>query len=502
MDTSPRQSLTGKSLHALKWNYIGRLIALSLQFGIGIVLARILGPEPFGLVAIALFIQSLGNLFAEGGLSSALIQSREISDHDIRGVFSMQLLIGLIMSGSVASLAPLLARFFNEPNATPVIMAMASSFTIQAFGQTAAALIKRDLKFKKIQIISLLSYGIGYLGAGLPMAYLGYGVWSLIAAQISQIGFNALTSYFSHRHPIWPLVAPKNCRFLRFGAAITLNNLTSWGISNLDTAVIGRHFDTATLGVYNRAFGLVNMPMHAFTSSIQSVLFSAYSKSQGNQKVLQRTFLASINIMALVFFPVYAAMAAIPELIIPTLYGDQWLAAISLTPPLCLALAINSMLAMCGPVLSAIGRPQLELKAQFLTLLISLPCLIIAAQYSVLAVAWTLLGIYVLRLLLLTMPVLRIVGDKPYCIITILIMPSVIAGLLYGACWYLGQLPLLQTYPRPTRLGIVIASCALGYPMSLWVFRHLIIRGGLKDFLLASQNKLPAKLFKLTGLAA
>lgn len=503
MDINPvkhSQSLTSKSISALKWNYLGRLISLSLQFSIGIILARLLGPEPFGLVAIALFVQGLGNLFAEGGLGSALIQSQDNSEHDIRSVFSTQILIGILMSIAIAGAAPLLATFFHEPKATPVIMIMALSFTIQAIGQTANALIRRNFEFKKIQIISLVSYSIGYLGLGLPLAYLDYGVWSLVAAQLSQVGINAFATYFSHRHPIFPLVSPKNCRFLRFGAAMTLNNITSWSISNLDTAIIGRSFESATLGVYNRVFNLVNMPMFAITSSLQSVLFSAYAKSQNNNKILQRTFIASTSMMALLFFPIYGAMAAIPDLIIPTLYGDKWQTAIPLMMPLCFAMPVHAMLTMSGPLLSAMGLPHYELKAQLLTLLISIPSLILAAQESVLTVAWTLLGTYILRLLLLVMATLRAVGEKPYRLVTITIMPLIITALLYGLCWYLGQLPYLQIYPKAIRLGIIIFICAITYPMLLLLFRRLIIRGSMKEFLVSLHNKLPAKLFKLTGL--
>lgn len=497
-----KQSLAGKSISALKWNYLGRLISLSLQFVVSIILARLLGPGPFGLVAIALFVQGLGNLFAEGGLSSALIQSKQLTEHDIRSVFSTQLLIGLIISGTVAGLAPVMAVFFNEPNATLVIMAMASSFTLQAFGQTASALIKRNLEFKKIQIISLISYCFGYLGVGLPLAYLGYGVWSLVAAQLTQASLNSFVVYFSQRHPILPLVNPKNCRFLRFGAAITLNNITSWAISNLDTAIIGRSFETATLGVYNRAFNLVNMPMYAVVSSMQSVLFSAYAKSQDNRKTLQRTFVASISIMALLFFPIYSAMAAIPDLIINSLYGDKWQAAIPLMMPLCFAMAINSILAMSGPLLSSIGLPQIELKAQIVTLLFSIPSLILAAQNSVLTVAWTLLGIYIFRLLLLVVATLRAVGDKPYRLLTVLIVPTAIALVLYGQCWYLDQWASLQVYSIKIRLGLIVFSCALSYPLLLLFFRRLIFRGSMKEFLASLQNKLPSKIFKLTGLPA
>jgi O-antigen/teichoic acid export membrane protein len=494
------QNITSKSLSSLKWNYLGRLISLSLQFVIGIILARLLGPEPFGLVAIALFVQGLGNLFAEGGLGSALIQSQDNSEQDIRSVFSTQMLIGIVMSSTIAAAAPLLAAFFHEANATPVIMIMALSFTLQAIGQTANALLRRNFEFKKIQIISLVSYSIGYLGLGLPLAYLDYGVWSLVAAQLSQVGISAFATYFSHRHPILPFVSPKNCRFLRFGAAITLNNITSWGIGNLDTAIIGRSFETATLGVYNRAFNLVNMPMYAVTSSMQSVLFSAYAKSQNNHKTLLRTFTASTSIMALLFFPVYGAMAAIPELIIPTLYGDKWQGAISLMMPLCFAMPVHAMLTMSGPLLSAIGLPHFELKAQLLTLLISIPSLILAAQESVLAVAWTLLGTYILRLLLLVTATLRAVGETPYRLVTITIMPFIIAALLYGLCWYLGKLHYLKIHPKAIRLVIIIFICAIIYPLLLLLFRRLIIRGGMKEFLISIQNKLPAKLFNLTGL--
>lgn len=503
MDTKPEkqnQSVTSKSITALKWNYLGRLISLSLQFAIGIVLARLLGPEPFGLVAIALFVQGLGNLFAEGGLGSALIQSKDISDHDIRSVFSTQLLIGMFLSAIITGLAPLLAAFFKEPNATPVIMVMALSFTIQALGQTASALIKRNLEFKKIQLISLMSYCLGYLGLGLPLAYHGYGVWSLVAAQLSQVSINALATYISHRHPILPLVGPKHCRFLRFGAAMTLNNLTSWGISNLDTAIIGRNFETTTLGIYNRTFTLVNMPMHAVTSSMQSVLFSAYAKSQDNQVTLQRTFITSISLMALFFFPVYGAMAAIPDLIITTIYGNKWQAAIPLMMPLSFALAINAVLAMCGPLLSAKGLPQLELKAQLLTLLVSIPSLLWAAQISVLTVAWVLLGTYILRLLLLATATLTAIGEKPYRLLFVIIMPLIIAALLYGLCGYLAQLPCLQPYSNSIRLGIIVSTCGIIYPVLLLMFRRLIIRGAIKAFLIAIKNKLPGKLYKLTGL--
>ena len=494
------QSITSKSITALKWNYLGRLISLSLQFAVGIILARLLGPEPFGLVAIAMFVQGLGNLFAEGGLGSALIQNQDISEHDIRSVFSSQVLIGIVITAVVTGTAPFLAAFFNEPNATPIIMMMALSFTIQAIGQTSNALIRRNFEFKKIQIISLISYSIGYLGIGLPLAYLDYGVWSLVAAQLTQVSINAFTTYFNHRHPILPLVNPKKCRFLRFGAAITLNNITSWGISSLDTAIVGRFFETATLGIYNRVFNLVNMPMYAATSSMQSVMLSAYAKSQTNINILQRTYISSVCVMALVFLPIYAAMSAVPDLLILGLYGESWRAAIPLIMPLGLSMAVNAMLAMSGPLLTAIGRPQVELKAQLLTLLFSIPALLMAATQSIISLAWVVFASYVLRFLLLMLMSLHALKTKRRQLFAILTMPLFIAALTYCFTYSINLQLSGFCYSASIKLGIIIASCAVYYPLLLLIFRKLIIRGSIKELLIAIQNKLPSRLIKLSGL--
>lgn len=496
------KNLTTQSINALKWNYVGRFVSLSMQFTIGIILARMLGPEPFGLIAIALFVQGLGNLFAEGGLGSALIQSQDISDHDIRSVYFTQILIGVFLSVTVCGLAPLIAAFFKQSNATPVIMTMALLFTIQAIGQTGNALIRRKMEFKKLQIISLASYSIGYIGLGLPLAYLDYGVWALVVAQLTQNSVNTIITYASVRHPVLPFVSPVTCRFLRFGAAITFNNITSWGIGCIDTVIIGRSFDAVMLGVYNRTFSLVNMPMYAITSSVQSVLFSAYARAQSNNKIIRRTFIASISVMALFFIPIFGAVATVPDLVISTFYGDKWQAAIPLMTPLCFAMAVHAMLAMAGPLLSAIGLPQVELKAQMLTLVISVPSLIIAAQYSLVAVAWTLLGAYILRLLLLVTATLRVIGAKTHRLLNVVLIPLVITALLTALCWLLRQVPSFQSYSEAMQLGSIILICAFTYLTLLLLFRRLILRGELKEFVRSLHNKLPRTLFKLTGLSA
>ena len=425
------KKLFNKGIRALKWIYIGKFISMTLQFVVGVILARILGPDAFGLVAIYMIVQGLGNLVTEGGLGIALVQNQKITEHDIRSVFSVQSYLGLIISISVACASSILASFFNQPKAENIIIVMSSCIFIQSLGQTSNSLLQKELGFKKQQLINLLSYCVGYLIVGLPLSFGGAGVWSLVFAQLTQVSVNSLSLYIVVRHPIFPLVSPFQCRFAKFGSMVVASNMTSWGIGNIDMAIIGRFFNSAALGAYSRAFYLVNMPMYVVTSAIQSVLLSVYSKTQCDNKTLLAGYLTSTGLLALVLFPVYGAFAGMSELIIPIIYGSKWGAMVDILLPLCLAMPVHAMLCMSGPLLTASGHPKLELKAQIVTLVFSIPCLLWSASFSILTVSWVVFGSYIVRFLLLSISTLSLLGSRGCCLIMAIILAVIISFLMY-----------------------------------------------------------------------
>lgn len=500
MQKNSKVSLSERSVTALKWNYIGAFAVILSQVAIGIALARLLGPEPFGLVAIALLVLSLGNLFAEGGLGAALIQKRDITNQDIRSVFSAQILIGFFIAAAVIAFTPWIVLFFKKPDAKFVVMVMAISIAIQPVGQTATALLRRKLEFKKIQLIRLISYLFGYLAIGVPLAFLGLRVWSLVVAQLIQTTFYSFTVYFIARHPVFPLVRPDQCRLLRFGTTITGNNITSWGSSNLDTAIVGRFFGTVDLGLYNRAFNLVNMPMSAVVSSMQGVLFSAYARSQDNRSALRRTYIVSIGGMALLLLPMFSAASAVPESIILGLYGGKWRSAIPLLTPLALAMPINAMLAMAGPLLTGIGQPHKEFIAQIVSWLFMVPALILASHYSLEVVAWSVLGVYIVRFLILISMSLHAIDEKIQNLINILFVPLVIAVILSAFAFSIDRLLLSAEFGPTLRLILVIVFCALSYLVLLFLFRKQIVRGPTKSFLITIQDKLPSIIVRWANI--
>src|ERR1700677_774384 len=168
------------AVSGIRWNYIGGISASVCSISIGIVLARILGPRPFGQVIIASTVYGFLNLFVDGGFSQALIQKSRLEADEIRETFTCQVGIGICTTGFVYLLAPWIARQFRDPSAVHVIQAMSLMIAIQSTGLVSAALLRRGMRFKRVQYAALSSYLFGYLLVGIPLALRGAGVWSLV----------------------------------------------------------------------------------------------------------------------------------------------------------------------------------------------------------------------------------------------------------------------------------------------------------------------------------
>ena len=416
-------SLLQRSLSALTWNYLGVFVRTALQFFLGIFLARLLGPEPFGIVAIAWLIMGIGNLVGDFGLASALVQQQSITIKDVRYVFTMQMLSGLIITLLILLTAPWIAQFFKNTGATLVIQVMGCLFLIQAAGQTATSLLRRHLDFKRLQTYSIASYLLSYLMLGLPLALTGYGVWSLVTAQVSQAFIYSIMVNLHIRHSWKPTLKADAKGMLSFGMKIMISNFTSWGISNLDSVIIGRVFGPFSLGLYNRGMTLVASPMNAFISTLQGVLFPAYARVNGNIENSKSAYLASVGLVAVILVPFFAALAAIPHTFTLAIYGNQWLKVVSLITPLALAMPVNGILAMSGPLLTGLGKAGTDAFSQGVCLVVLLPVVWLASNISLEAVAWGVLGVYLLRAMLVAYLAMRLVSCQWHQVLKTLLGP-------------------------------------------------------------------------------
>jgi O-antigen/teichoic acid export membrane protein len=447
---------------ALKWNYIGNVARSLSQFAIGILLARLLGPEPFGIVAVGWMILGVGNLFADLGFGAALVQRASLTRADLRFIFTCQMVLacsltlaGVLSAGSIAS-------YFHKPEAALVIQAMFFLFIFQSLGQTAAAMLRRALNFKAVQQITLISYLAGYVGIGIPAACLGLGAWSLVAAQSVQSLLNSVLLIRAYPVPMALCFQRGDPELVRFGLKVTAANLSSWSISNLDVFFLGRAFGLVELGLYNRALNLVNMPMSIITTGFQGVLFAACARIQGDSAALRRIYLETSAAVAVICFPLFLTAAAVPETLILALYGPQWAAAVPVVTPLALAVLANALLAIKGPILMAGNKVGLELRNQVFTVLIFVPALWLAVHANMVAVAWAVVATYLARWLLLAIDTLRLTGVSLSEYVATLRTP-----LLFGACVSLSAaladryLAFLAPFARLSAVAAVAAAVLL-----------------------------------------
>jgi PST family polysaccharide transporter len=371
---------------------------------INAMLAHLLGPKPFGRLALAMVVITLGNLLVESGMGDGLIQKQELDELDIRYVFTAQMAAGFGLTAIVAVFAPLVAAALGQAEVAPVLRALSSMLAIQAFGQTGLALLRRNLDFKKIQSLQIASYICGFLAVGIPLALAGNGVWSLVAAQLTQSGMQSAGAWLLTGHSIRPYRSRARRSLASFGFKVAGTNLVSWAVGAVPALFIGRFQGVEALGFYSRAFFLVGAPASVVSASFQSTSFSVYSRLQKHLRLTARTFLGLTSLCQMLTVPVFLAVAAMPRTIVEALFGHRWLAAASILTPLALAMPLDCLASLASPLLIARGRPGLEFRVQAITAVSTLAVIGFLSSFASLqATAWgVLFGVYLVRMMAAT----------------------------------------------------------------------------------------------------
>ena len=494
-DDAP-QRLASRGLSALKWNYAGVAVRTVCQLAIGVVLARMLGPGPFGVVAVAWLVISACNLIADFGLGAVLVQRPRLEPRDVHFVFSCQLGIGAAMTLIGLLLSDRIAAFFQLSQQVLPIQAMFSLFLLQSLGQTSAALLRRALDFRYVQQVSILSYLVGYLVFGIPLAGLGFGVWALVVANLVQVLGCSVGYVLRTRRQLGWALRPASDGTFSFGGKVVLANLSSWSIANLDSLAVGRVLGPVELGLYNRAMTLVSSPMGAFVSGLQGVLFAACSRAQDRPDLVRSAYLGATTAVGLVSMPLFCSIAAVAPTVVVGLYGEQWRAATVPLTALALAMPLMALLALAGPVLMSMDRVSKEVKAQVITIVVMAPLLYLAAHHSMDAVAWAKLLVYALRWALLTRAVLRMLEVPARRVFSAVFLPTLLAVATATAAWAADRGLEALGAVASVRLALIPIAAAAALLLGLSLAGPALMDGELGRFLRA-RGRLPALVSKL-----
>lgn len=393
-------ALARRSLSALAWNLAGGGGKVILQLIIQIALARMLGPAAFGQYSAVLIVLGIGWLLADGGFGSALIQKERIEDDDVRLALGWILLLSLVMALAVAAAAPAIAGQFGDPLLTDMFRAVGVLIFLQGLSNISTSLLRRDLEMKRVQIIHLASYLVGFGVVAIALAALGMGAWSLVVGFGVQTAITLVASAAAVRHS-WRPRWRGDGKLGRYGFKVVLTNIANWAIENLDRFMVGRFWGVGGLGYYAVAFNLSRAPVGVLITSLQSVAFSSASRVQHDDEATRQGFVATLSVLALVMFPAFALVGVEAGAVMDLVYGDQWAAAAPLLAAFAAATPAYALGALTGPLLWARDSVEKEFYSQVAIAAALLGGFFLLRHLPLAEAVWLVPAIYLLRFIML-----------------------------------------------------------------------------------------------------
>jgi len=365
--------LAKASVSAVKWSTVTTLGRFAMQLIAQVVLARLLGPENYGIFGIGLVVYTFSTFLANFGFGWSLQQRATVDDADIRFAFTWQVIIGAIATVALYLAAPTCADYFHEPRSQSVIEWLSLGCLISAAASPAGSLLQRDLNFRKVGLIQVGSYAIGYLAIGIPLALQGFGANALLAAWMSQMTLASLGVFLSRPHSLKPLFWYAGARSaMGTGSTVFVTNIVNWFLNNLDRILIGRLLNTQSVGLYTAGYNLATMPNALLLSALQPTFLAAGARLQSDHARLGQAYLSILSSIAVLVLPFFAFLSSIAPDLIHLLYGDQWRETGWVLSILFIAMPAYVAWGMSTPVLWNTGRKHYES-------LLQLPILVLGA---------------------------------------------------------------------------------------------------------------------------
>ncbi|WP_334107011.1 lipopolysaccharide biosynthesis protein [Methylobacillus sp.] len=421
----------------IAWGGLSALLMAGFQLMFMAVMARLLQPADFGVMAIANVSLRFLSYFSQMGVGAAIVQKPTLEQDDVSAAVSVSIVISTICFLISLISAPLVGIFFKMPALTPVLCALSITFIINGFIAISMGLMRRKTEFKKIAMIDSLSYIAGYGIVGIGMAVAGYGVWALVGASIAQLFLTALLAYTVTRHSL-TLRHSSSARnhFLSFGGRYSLIGFVEFLSFNFDSIIIGKTLGDTAAGLYNRAFLLANLPVQQPTNIFTKALFPVLSSigSQSLKHVV--SFEVGLIFIGGYAFAVGAGLSIAAPDIVLVLLGDRWLDSIPVLQVLGLSVGPLIVSHIAGVTLDSLGELKIKLRFQLTALVILLISVFLASHFGLVAIAIAIVFTEWLRMTAYLFLMHRVLQCKAHDLIvataSILLLGVFVGMMVYG----------------------------------------------------------------------
>lgn len=381
-------SLRVKASKGLFWSAFERFSVQGAQFIVGLVLARLLMPSDYGIIGMITIFIAVFQTFIDSGFSSALIQKKNRSETDYSTVFYFNIAVALVLYLLLFFLSPFIARFYDTPLLVSVTKVIGLNLIINSFVVVQRAKLTIELDFKTQARVSLVAVIIGGL-VGIILAFKGYGVWSLVAQNLSRSFVNTILFWISTKWVPKKVFSKKSFRSLfSFGSKLLGAAVLDTVFKNIYLIIIGKAYTTRDLGYYTQGKQFRDVISINITGIMQRVTYPVLSTMQDEEERLKVNYRKFIKMSAFIVFPLMIALAALARPMINIVLTEKWLPAVPIIQVLCLAGMLYPIHAINLNILNVKGRSDLFLRLEIIKKIITIIAIIITFPYGILVMVW------------------------------------------------------------------------------------------------------------------
>lgn len=355
-----------------------------MQFFISIILARLLLPAEFGLIAMLMLFMSLAQAILDSGFGFALIRKQDASSLDESSIFYFNIVLGFVVTGLFVLSAPWISAFYETPLLIPIIRWTSLNLIINSLGVVQTALMTKRVDFKtqmKASIIATVLSG----GVGIYLAYHGFGVWSLVVQSLAANAFRTILIWTLNTwRPVWGFSLSSLAEMFPYGSRLLMTSMINTVFNNIYYLIIGKLFTATDLGYYSRAQSIQQLPVqHILTSTVARVLFPVFASLQHEKERLKRTFRKALSSMALITFPLLIGMIIIAKPLVLVLLTEKWLPSVPYLQLICVVGLLYPLQQVGMENIKALGRSDLFFRIEALTKILILIAIAITYRWGI-----------------------------------------------------------------------------------------------------------------------
>lgn len=406
-------SIKSLSVRGLKWSAVEGVLSHGTSFIVGLVIARILTPEDYGLVGMLAIFMVISQTFVNSGFSTALIRMTDRTADDYATAFCFKVTAGLFIYSILFLTAPAIASFYGMPILKDILRVYAVVLVISALEIVPRTKLMVAVDFKTQAIVGLIAALVSG-GTGIGMAYAGYGVWALVWQAIVNVAVSVFLLWIVTGWKPWEGRLAKRSfhRLFSFGSKLLGSSLLHIFYKNISALVIGKYYTPADLGLYSRGQQIAEVPSMQLIGIIRRVSYPVLARLQDDDERLTRVYRQYLGMSSLVIFFLMVLLVAMAEPLVLLLLTEKWLGAVPFLRIFCLALLFDHICQINNNMLYVKGRSDLFLRLEIIKKVIVFPLLLLAIPYGVIAICFVPVAHELVDLVLGTYCIRRLLGIR------------------------------------------------------------------------------------------